>query len=138
MPHRAQRMRSEFFAHSMSERHPRMLCRPCSAPPRFPDGVELAFTAMGGAYSRVREDATAFAHRHERFLLQHIAAADDPWLDDSWVTAHADGSGRVYPNFPDLALEDWAAAYHADNYLRLSAMKRVYDPHRLLDFPQAI
>jgi hypothetical protein len=65
---------------------------------------------MGGAYNRVTEDVPAFAHRNERFLLQHIAAADDPWVDDSWAIAHADGSGRVYPNFPDLALDDWAAA----------------------------
>ena len=99
---------------------------------------ELAFTTMGGAYNRVAEDATAFAHRSERFLLQHIAAADDPWVDESWAIAHADGSGRVYPNFPDLALENWAAAYHGGNHPRLAAVKRAYDPHRLLDFPQAV
>ena len=59
---------------------------------------------MGGAYNRVAEDATAFAHRGERFLLEHVADAADPWVDRSWTTAHADGSGRVYPNFPDPAL----------------------------------
>jgi hypothetical protein len=99
---------------------------------------EIAFTAMGGAYNRAAEDATAFAHRSERFLLEHIAEAADPWVDRSWATAHADGSGRVYPNFPDPALDDWAAAYHAGNHARLAAVKNAYDPHRLLDFPQAV
>jgi hypothetical protein len=91
-----------------------------------------------GAYNRVAEDATAFAHRSERFLLEHIADAADPWVDRSWATALADGSGRVYPNFPDPELDDWAAAYHAGNYPRLAAVKNAYDPHRFFDFPQAI
>jgi FAD/FMN-containing dehydrogenase len=93
---------------------------------------------MGGAYNRVAEDATAFAHRRERFLLEHIADAADPWVDRSWATAHADGSGHVYPNFPDPALGDWATAYHSGNYPRLAAAKNAYDPHRFFDFPQAI
>jgi hypothetical protein len=59
-------------------------------------------------------------------------------VDRSWATAYADGSGRVYPNFPDPALGGWAAAYHAGNYPRLAAVKNAYDPHRFFDFPQAI
>jgi FAD/FMN-containing dehydrogenase len=134
---RAQRMRSEFFAHSMTEGTLAALSARLGAATTT-GRRELAFTAMGGAYNRVAEDLTAFAHRRERFLLQHIAAADDSWVDDSWATAHADGSGRVYPNFPDLALEDWATAYHGGNHPRLGAVKQAYDPHRLLDFPQAV
>ncbi|MGH3463234.1 MAG: BBE domain-containing protein [Kribbellaceae bacterium] len=99
---------------------------------------EITFTAMGGAYNKVAEDATAFAHRSERFLLEHIADAADPWVDRSWAIAHADGSGRVYPNFPDPGLDDWASAYHAGNHPRLAAVKNAYDPHRFFDFPQAI
>jgi hypothetical protein len=106
--------------------------------PRSTGRRQLTFSAMGGAYNRVAEDATAFAHRGERFLLEHIAEPADPWVDGSWATAHADGSGRVYPNFPDLGLEDWAGAYHAGNYPRLAAVKRSYDPYRFFDFPQAI
>jgi Berberine and berberine like len=61
-----------------------------------------------------------------------------PWVDGSWATAHADGSGRVYPNFPDPALEDWAVAYHAGNRARLAAVKHAYDRHRCFEFSQAI
>jgi Berberine and berberine like len=99
---------------------------------------QITFTAMGGAYNRVAADATAFAHRSERFLLEHIAGPADPWLDRSWANAHADGSGHVYPNFPDPELDDWAVAYHSGNYPRLAAVKNAYDPHRFFDFPQAI
>ena len=136
-PERALRIRSEFFSHSMAH------CTLASlltqlGDPRTMGRRQLTFTAMGGAYNRVAEDATAFAHRSERFLLEHIADAADPWVDRSWATAHADGSGRVYPNFPDPALDDWAAAYHAGNYPRLAAVKNAYDPYRFFDFPQAI
>jgi FAD/FMN-containing dehydrogenase len=136
-PERALRIRSEFFSHPMAH------CTLASLLTRLSDSGhkgrrQISFTAMGGAYNRVAEDATAFAHRSERFLLEHIAGAADPWGDGSWATAHADGSGRVYPNFPDPALDDWAVAYHAGNYPRLAAVKNAYDPHRFFDFPQAI
>ena len=136
-PERAQRLRSEFFSHAMSDRTLASLLTQLGEP-RIGGRRQLTFTAIGGAYNRVAEDATAFAHRSERFLLEHIAGAADPWVDRSWATAHADGSGRVYPNFPDPALDDWAVAYHAGNYPRLAAVKNAYDPHRFFDFAQAI
>ncbi|MFI6477128.1 FAD-binding oxidoreductase [Nonomuraea sp. NPDC050663] len=131
------RIRSEFFARELPSRTLALLLAQLTEPGST-GHRKLAFTAMGGAYNRVAEDATAFAHRGERFLLEHIGHAHDPWIDRSWATAHADGSGRVYPNFPDPALDDWAPAYHAGNRTRLAAVKRAYDPHRFLDFPQAI
>jgi FAD/FMN-containing dehydrogenase len=137
LPGRALRTRSEFFSHAMSDRTLASLLAQLGES-RTAGRRQLAFTAMGGAYNRVAEDATAFAHRGERFLLQHIAGAADSWVDRSWATAHADGSGRVYPNFPDPALDDWAAAYHAGNHPRLTAIKNTYDPHRVFAFPQAI
>jgi FAD/FMN-containing dehydrogenase len=137
LPERALQIRSEFFSHAMSDRTLASLLTQFGTP-RTMGRRQLTFTAMGGSYNRVAEDATAFAHRSERFLLEHIADAADPWVDRSWVTAHADGSGRVYPNFPDPELDDWAAAYHAGNYPRLAAVKNAYDPHRFFDFPQAI
>ena len=103
-----------------------------------PGRRELNFTAMGGAYNRVPADATAFVHRSERFLLDHVACDGDRWLDRSWALAHAFASGRVYPNFPDPDLDDWATAYHGGNAERLRAVKRSYDPERLFRFPQAI
>jgi FAD/FMN-containing dehydrogenase len=137
LPERALRIRSEFFSHAMSHRTLASLLTQLDDPATV-GRRQLTFTAMGGAYNRVAKDATAFAHRGERFLLEHVADATDPWVDRSWAAAHADGSGHVYPNFPDPALEDWASAYHAGNYSRLAAVKHAYDPHRFFDFPQAI
>ncbi|MFC0623318.1 FAD-binding oxidoreductase [Kribbella deserti] len=137
LPAAALRIRSEFFRHCLAlDTVNSLLAR--LAEPRRTGRREISFTAMGGAYNRVAEDATAFAHRAERFQLEHTAEPGDPWLDESWTTAHADGSGRVYPNFPDLALADPDASYHAGNHARLAAIKKAYDPNQFFDFPQSI
>jgi FAD/FMN-containing dehydrogenase len=107
---------------------------------------ELDFSPWGGAYGRVAPDATAFVHREARFLLKQgvvVAAGDDTeparaWLRRSWATAHPNGTGGVYPNFPDLDLEDPLKAYHGDNLARLRELKAEYDPNGLLAFPQSL
>jgi FAD/FMN-containing dehydrogenase len=87
----------------------------------------------------VDTDATAFAHRTQRFLLDHVAedADGDEWIDRSWAIAHPHGTGRVYSNFPDPRLDDPGLAYHGDNLARLITVKDHYDPTRLFRFPQA-
>jgi FAD/FMN-containing dehydrogenase len=110
---------------------------------------ELDFTPWGGAYNRVPTDATAFAHRDERFLLKQAAVvhagtppaareAARSWLARSWALAHPWGSGGVYPNFPDPGLADWEHAYHGDNYDRLARVKASYDPDDFFSFPQSV
>jgi hypothetical protein len=97
---------------------------------------ELDFSPWGGAYNRVPEDATAFAHRDERFLLKHAiviepgsdSAVGRGWLQRSWATVHPWGAGRVYPNFPDPDLDDEARAAHGPNHDRLERIRRQYDP----------
>lgn len=110
---------------------------------------ELNFTPWGGAYNRVPGDATAFVHRDELFMVEHVvvvdpdapsaerAAAHD-WLIQSWASVHPWGSGRVYPNFPDSDLEDWAEACHGTNYDRLARVKQNYDPDNWFRFPQSL
>jgi len=98
-PERALRIMSEFFSRSLARCTLASLLTQLGD--RRPMGRrQLAFTAMGGAYNRVAEDVTAFAHRSERFLLEHIGDAADPWVDRSWATARADGSGRGLPQLP--------------------------------------
>lgn len=128
------RIRSEFFSRSLTPwTIDQLLAGLAEAAP-----ARLTFTPMGGAYNRVARDATAFAHRDQRFLLEHVAAPASAWTDRSWAVAHAEGSGRVYPNFPDPALDDWTSAYHGDNHARLAAIKQTYDPDRLFAFPQSV
>lgn len=109
----------------------------------------LDFSPWAGAYNRVEEDATAFAHRAERFLLKQDVVVDGAapttdqraardWLTHSWELAHRYGSGRVYPNFPDPDLDDWPAAYHAGNYDRLTQIKAIYDPDNVFKTGQSL
>ena len=110
---------------------------------------EVDFLPWAGAYNRVPADATAFAHRSERFLVQHLvmigadaapaerAAARD-WLARSWELVNPWGSGGVYPNFPDPDLQDWARAYHRTNYERLRRVKAAYDPGGFFRFHQSL
>ena len=110
---------------------------------------ELDFTPWGGAYNRVSADATAFVHRDERFLLKHAVVIDPDasrgerktarrWLSRSWASVRPWGSGRVYPNFPDPDLEDWAQAYYGTNYDRLLRVKAQYDPGNIFCFQQSL
>src|SRR5262245_66304388 len=90
----------------------------------------------GGAYNQVASDATAFPHRDERFLVQHLVDTDSDaqldagrgWLSRSWGLLHPFASGGVYPNFPDPDLPDWDRAYFGENCSRLRKVKATYDP----------
>jgi FAD/FMN-containing dehydrogenase len=130
------RIRSEFFAKTMRPLTIRALIDAFGA--HRDERRRLTFMPMGGAYNRVPASATAFAHRNERYLVEQVGEAGSAWVDASWSIAHPDGSGRVYPNFPDPALEDGPAAYHAENLPRLTAVKAAYDPDRRFTFPQSI
>jgi FAD/FMN-containing dehydrogenase len=110
---------------------------------------ELDFTPWDGAYNRVRADATAFVHRDELFLLKHAVVvgpdastaergAARRWLARSWALADPWGSGRVYQNFPDPDLEDWAQAYYGTNCDRLVRVKARYDPDAFFRFRQSL
>jgi FAD/FMN-containing dehydrogenase len=110
---------------------------------------EVSFLPWGGAYNRVPVDATAFPHREELFLIQHLLDvppsastserdAGGRWLARSWALVHQWGSGGVYPNFPDPDLEDWALSYHGENQARLVRVKALYDPENFFRFHQSI
>jgi FAD/FMN-containing dehydrogenase len=103
---------------------------------------ELDFMPWGGAYARVRPDATAFVHRDERFLLKHatvLEAGASPRASQvahrnvtrSWESVHAWGSGRAFQNFADPELPDWSEAYYGPNLDRLRRIKDRYDPSNL-------
>lgn len=110
---------------------------------------ELDFMPWGGAYNRVRPDATAFVHRNERFQIKHSVTVDpgasqgvkvdaQRWILRSWESVHSWGSGRVFPNFVDPELQGWADAYYGTNYHRLARVKARYDPTGFFRFHQSI
>jgi FAD/FMN-containing dehydrogenase len=110
---------------------------------------ELDFMPWGGAYNRTRPDATAFIHRGELFQLKHSVVIDAEaamreqeaahrWVARSWALVHPLASGRVFPNFADPELEDWASAYYGPNYQRLVRIKARYDPAGFFRFHQSL
>ena len=109
----------------------------------------LGFAPWGGAYNRRSPQATAFAHRSQLFLLEHLVVVDPgaagqelraayQWVRRSWASVHRWGSGRVYPNFPDPELDDWGWAYYRENYARLRQVKATYDPNGVFRFQQSL
>jgi FAD/FMN-containing dehydrogenase len=141
--------KSEFFREPLPAGAVRDLLHNLSDGRRAGQSRELDFTPWAGAYNRVSTGATAFAHRDERFLLLQVAVveSDAPaaereaardWLARSWSSLHPWGAGRVYPNFPDPDLEDWAFAYHGTNLERLAQIKAKYDPDGFFHFHQSI
>jgi FAD/FMN-containing dehydrogenase len=110
---------------------------------------ELDFSPWGGGYNRMSADATAFVHRDDLFWLKHATEVDPgasaatkeaahEWITRSWGAVHSWGTGRVFPNFPDPDLEDWAHAYFGANLHRLVRVKARYDPGNLFRFHQSL
>jgi FAD/FMN-containing dehydrogenase len=95
----------------------------------------IAVRGLGGAFSRVPADATAFAHRHAEAMVVGLTMLPDTATDAEverslvpWRAVEAHGAGP-YVNFQGSATaEDLAAAYPPATYARLAAVKRAYDP----------
>jgi FAD/FMN-containing dehydrogenase len=98
----------------------------------------IAVRSVGGAVSRVPDDATAYAHRQAELMFMTAVAGPKPVveaaraaLDAIWgrLAPHVSGA---YANFLASATEeDVAAIYPAETYQRLAALKRQYDPGNL-------
>jgi FAD/FMN-containing dehydrogenase len=99
--------------------------------------------------ARVPAEATAFAHRASRIMVNLAAFYDGPadravrqaWVDDFAAALHQDDSG-VYVNFlADEGPGQVRNAYPGPTWDRLVEVKRRYDPgnlfHRNQNIPPA-
>jgi len=101
---------------------------------------------LGGAMARVPSDATAFAHRKSRIMVNLAALYEKPEdkeINEAWVSKYeADlrqSDGGAYVNF--LAEVDEAqirAAYPNGTWERLASIKARYDPTNLFHLNQNI
>lgn len=141
--------KTEFFDRPSPAEAVSALLRHFAAGRRHGESREVAFTPWRGAYGRVAPDATAFAHRDQAFLVKHTVLVGPNgaarrgqevlgWLAASWAILHPGGTGRVYPNFPDPAQDDWLTAYYGTNAERLRAVKSHYDPDGTFRFAQSV
>jgi FAD/FMN-containing dehydrogenase len=101
---------------------------------------------LGGAMARVPAEATAFAHRHSRIMVNVAAFYDGPadkdkrqaWADD-FTAAMRQGDGGAYVNFlGDEGPEAVRQAYPGSTWDRLVEVKRRYDPDNLFRLNQNI
>ncbi len=94
---------------------------------------------LGGAMARVPADATAFAHRERRIMVNVAATYEQPEEapeHEAWVaslsSALSDGEPGAYVGFvPDAGEEGVHEAYPESTWERLAAIKRRYDPDNL-------
>jgi len=101
---------------------------------------------LGGAMARVPADATAFAHRASRILVNVAAfheGEEDRLVRATWVaelaTALHQGDDGAYVNFLDAEGEaGLRAAYPRATWDRLAAIKARYDPGSLFRLNQNI
>jgi FAD/FMN-containing dehydrogenase len=91
---------------------------------------------LGGAVSRVPADATAYAHRNARIMVNvatFYSGAEDHDRRKAWVEDFAallrQGDDGAYVNFlADEGEERIRAAYPGATWDRLAAIKARYDP----------
>ena len=101
---------------------------------------------LGGAMARVPVEATAFAHRKSRIMVNLAALYEKPEeksTHDKWVTDFAAALRQTddgaYVNFlGDEGPQRVRAAYPSPTWERLVAVKRKYDPTNLFHFNQNI
>ncbi|UCH04642.1 MAG: FAD-binding oxidoreductase [Candidatus Thorarchaeota archaeon] len=93
---------------------------------------------LGGAVSRIDEDATAYSHRDAAYSLIINCAWTDPdesekhiqWTRAFWQALQPFSSGGAYVNFQsrDEGEDRVKATYGTAKYERLSKLKKKYDP----------
>jgi FAD/FMN-containing dehydrogenase len=101
---------------------------------------------LGGAMARVPADATAFAHRARRIMVNVAALYARPEEEaqhTAWVKEYAgrlhQGDAAGYVNFlGDEGAERIRAAYPGETWGRLRAIKAHYDPTNLFRLNQNI
>jgi FAD/FMN-containing dehydrogenase len=103
---------------------------------------------MGGALGRIDAGASAFGRRDMPYLIGIEGNWEEPsddmsniaWTRTLWGDLQRFSSGAVYLNFPGFGEEGEALvrAGYGENYERLAALKRQYDPTNLFRMNQNI
>jgi FAD/FMN-containing dehydrogenase len=92
---------------------------------------------VDGAASRVDRHETAFSYRDAKWSMVIVGVDPDPanaekitaWTKDYWAALHPYSLGGAYVNFMMDEGIDRVKATYRDNYNRLMAIKRKFDPN---------
>ncbi|MBW2604991.1 MAG: FAD-binding oxidoreductase [Deltaproteobacteria bacterium] len=107
---------------------------------------EIFIALLGGHTSRVSPDATAYAHRDTKFVLNVHGRWENPAEDEtciSWARAFFEATtpyatGGVYVNFMTQEEVDRVAAAYGTGYDKLVQVKNKYDPENVFRLNQNI
>jgi FAD/FMN-containing dehydrogenase len=114
---------------------------------RIPDPqCEVFFAQMGGAQSRVPEEATAYQGRKARFVMNVHGRWSDPSQDETCISWCRDlfnatapfATGEAYVNFLTEEEGHRVAEAYGSSYERLVELKNKYDPGNLFRLNQNI
>jgi len=91
---------------------------------------------LNGAAQRVGRNDTAYSFREALFCEVIVGVDPDPanaetitkWCKDYWEALHPHSAGGAYVNFMMDEGQDRIQAAFRDNYSRLAAIKKKYDP----------
>lgn len=96
---------------------------------------------LGGAISRIAEEATAYGNRTAQFNLSIDSTWEDPteserniaWTRKVWTEMRQFSDGGIYLNFAGFLEEGEKLLHeaHGENYTRLVDLKNKYDPTNL-------
>ncbi|MBX2885110.1 MAG: FAD-binding oxidoreductase [Granulosicoccus sp.] len=123
----------------LSDQHIEELVKTASTIPS--EQCLIAIWHLGGAMSRVPEDATAFGKRSAPYLLSYDSCWTDSALNESVIAwtraqvaaAESYAAGGLYLNFPGVSenSDELVRAAYGKNFDRLVGIKRMYDPDNL-------
>jgi FAD/FMN-containing dehydrogenase len=108
-------------------------------------GLVFQINTMGGAIANGPDGA--YPHRAYPWLGEAQAYWDSPFRASDLRAAigrirdHIAQAGVTghYANYPDLVFADWSTAYYGrENYERLQALKKRYDPDNHVRHPQSV
>ena len=108
---------------------------------------EIHVHHFGGAVARVPEDETAYGERQAPYVLNILAVTHEPggldphieWAQRLYKEIEPSLTGGAYINFLSAEGEERVkAAYGAEKFTRLQALKDRYDPNNLFHLNQNV
>jgi FAD/FMN-containing dehydrogenase len=101
---------------------------------------------INGAVHRVGKNDTAWSYRDTTWAEVIVGVDPDPakkglitdWARNYWTDLHPHSAGGAYVNFMMEEGDDRVKASYRDNYERLAAIKRKYDPRNFFRVNQNI
>lgn len=110
-------------------------------------GMIYQINTLGGKINdKEFESKSCYPHRALPYLSELQAYWEKPTQEANLLEAfesiqqliRKNGIRAQYRNYPDINFPDWEHAYYGNNYRRLQAIKKQYDPEGIFNYEQGI